>query len=261
MSVWNRFWKSTSQGTAAVILLLLLYTTYEIVTADTRVPMAQRFTGLIYASSDILAVALPAGAFVGGFMSAPLVFSDPARIATRIARLALSGVLLAALCLLVLGYVSPWLDHLSGDPEMYLHQLPRAWRDAMAQAVPKVRAPMRWYDAGTIGWDLFFRLAWSVLVPLLVGVGLVTGYWARWTRDRRIVALQAWAVAFILVLGIAFALVVGREQALQSGLVVQSAWALLRMPVLVLLVLCWPTWISLRNARGPRHAIPGGVGA
>ncbi len=260
MDASGRFWRSAGVSTGGMLLLLLLWGVYEILTARTRMPTSAMFEGLLYAIPLIVAVALPVGAFVGGFSAAPEVFES--RGERRAHAIGVGGVVLALACLVILGYLSPLLQTVYGDPEPYLHELPRAWRDALAQGAAKpANTPMRWYEAGGIGWDLFFRLFWSLLVVLMAGIGLLSGYWARWTPNRRVVALQAWAIALLLALVVIAGLVIGRELALQSGAGLFGAWQILRGPLLVLVVLAWPTWLSLRNPRRATPSPPDGAAA
>lgn len=251
MDASGRFWRSAGLSTGGMLILLLLWGVYEILTAQTLMPVSEMLEGLFYGIPLLLALALPVSAFVAGFSAAHDVFKSRGERRARV--VGVGGLVLAVACLVILGYLSPLLQAAYGDPEPYLHELPSAWREALAQGTAEsANAPMRWYEAGEISWDLFFRLSWSVLVALMAGIGLLSGYWARWTPDRRVVALQAWAIALLLALVVIAGLVIGHGLALQSGAGLFGAWQIVRGPLLVLVVLAWPTWLSLRN---PRRAI------
>lgn len=259
MDPWKRYWTSAGFAAAGIVLLLFVYEVYDILTTSTGVPGGEQFAALVFAVPLLLSMALPVSAFVGGFSSAPDVLRPgmPTRVGIR--AVALSGLLLAVLCLLILGYVGPYFRILSGDSEFYLHELPTAWQTALAQGVSQPRDPMRWYDAGRLGWDLFYRLFWSLLAVPMTGIGLLSGYWARWTPNRYVIAIQAWAVGLVLAASVILGVVVGRELAERTGASLLGAWMLVRVPLLVLLVLSWPTWLSLRDTR--RNTLPAGRGA
>ena len=258
MNTWKRYWKSGGLAAAGTILLLFAYGLYEILATRNGMPRGERIAALPYAIPSLIAAALPVSAFVGGFSSAPEVFWSQKTTRFGVQVVALSGFLLAILCLLILGYAGPYSQTLSGDSELYLHELPAAWRTALAHGASQLRDPMRWYDAGRVGWDLFFRLFWSLLAGLMAGVGLLSGYWARWTSNRRVIAIQAWTIGLVLAVSVIFGVVVGEQLAERSGASLLGAWMLVRVPLLMLLVLSWPTWLSLR---APRRDAPLPVGA
>lgn len=260
MNTSRRFWRSASLTTGGMLLLLLLYGVYATFTSQTGMSLAEKFASLVSALPIMLAAALPGGAFVGGFSAAPEVFESREPVKGFV--IGVGGSVMALTCLAVVGYVFPLLSAVYGNQELYLHELPSAWREALAQAEEKPEnAPMRWYVAGGTGWDLFARLFWSLLVGLMAGIGLLSGYWARWTSNRHLVALQAWMIALLLALAVIPGVVLGQEFAQYWGTAFFGAWQIIRVPLLVLIVLSWPTWLSLRSGPRATHSPSEGAAA
>ncbi len=244
-----RFWGFLAVWAGILLTLLLSVTLASGQGAREVLANLMSWTGLALALA-----AYPAGVAVSAG-----TFAERRPVPRQLVAVMLAAASVSLIAFSLGNYVAPfaqrWLTpetEVRGSLEpatMTLGELKRQARAAVerAEAAAPTESARFWQAANRLAWH-YVRRTDGAALPFLLGlIGLLTGYWSRWSRRRELQQAQQWGMGLFLVLS---TYLVGENSyeliAMRSaGPVFFAGDLVMVVPLLLVVGLGWPTAVTL----------------